>query len=300
MTYNTIKASMMCSMDKFKISASFRILEECTNLLCEELSRSDIISATYFKLPDSNKQFEDEAPTEIIVDKITGDEAITSCTSAYRDFYLKDGRSGKVIQRHPGLILVNDESKALEQRLKQVNQAKLEFKNQILAIKGNDARFEAVHSAVPNLITLAAYRFIHFEAKEPSSVRFTWMQKHSTKNLSKEQALQLLTRSSSYSNPRMIDQASWVSLVENEKFRVASLSNSDKLRIRRPTRVTPEVNVRFADKTRYHVSGALPFIILNPIEKLKLGELSNYQSDTKDPRKREYNYLVERIYLEKS
>lgn len=287
-------------MDRFKISSSFRILEECTNLLCDELRLGNVISATYFRLPSFNKQLEDEAPSEILVEKITGEEAVNCCTSAYRDYFLKDGQSGKIIQRHPGLILVNDHSKIIEQRLKQVNQAKLDFKNQILAITGNDARFEAVHAAIPSLITLAAYRLIHFEANAPTSVRFTWMQKHSTKNLTKEQALQLLNRSSSYSNPRMIDQASWVNLVENEKFRVASLSHTDKLRIRRPTRVTPEVNVRFEDKSRYHVSGALPFIILNPTEKLKLGELTDYNADTKDPRKREYNYLVERIYLEKS
>ncbi|WP_218108082.1 DNA replication terminus site-binding protein, partial [Photobacterium damselae] len=67
----------------------------------------------------------------------------------------------------------------------QVNNAKAAFKNCILAIDNNDARFEAVHNAMPNLITLAAYRKIHSESESPFSVRFTWMHKHATKTLTK-------------------------------------------------------------------------------------------------------------------
>lgn len=287
-------------MDKFKISSSFQILEECIAKLCEELISSELISARYYQLPDNNKAAEDEAPSEILVNQITGQDALTKCAKSFSELFLKDGNSGKVVQRHPGLIALNDPTHEIEERIKQVNQAKLDFKKQILAIQGNDARFDAVHSAIPNLITLAAYRQIHFEVNSPSSIRFTWMQKHSTKLLTKEQAMQLLTRSSSYSNPRMIDQASWQNLVEDEKFRVSSLSSTDRLRIRRPTRVTPEVNVRFKDGHRYHVSGALPFILINPKDVFKFGELTNYSASGNDPRKREYNFLVERIYLEKA
>ena len=75
-----------------------------------------------------------------------------------------------------------------------------------MAIDNNDARFEAVHNAVPNLITLAAYRKIHFQSESPFSVRFTWMHKHATKTLTKKMALEMLDKSAGYRNPRMIDQ----------------------------------------------------------------------------------------------
>ena len=125
------------------------------------------------------------------------------------------------------------------------------------------------------------------------------MKKHATKTLTKDSALEMLDRSSKYSNPRAIDQESWLNAVETEKLRVQSLQTNSKLRIRRPTRVTPEVNVRFTATNRYHVSGALPFIMLNPSKKLKVGSLPNYDASVSDPRKREYNFLVDRIYLEK-
>jgi DNA replication terminus site-binding protein len=125
------------------------------------------------------------------------------------------------------------------------------------------------------------------------------MKKHATKTLTKDAALEMLDRSSKYSNPRAIDQESWLKAVETEKLRVQSLQADSKLRIRRPTRVTPEVNIRFTASNRYHVSGALPFIMLNPSKKLKVGSLLNYDASVSDPRKREYNFLVDRIYLEK-
>lgn len=287
-------------MDKFKLSAAFNYLNECLTLLCEEMDSVEILSCKYFELPTTEKGMEEELSERIDVSTYVGEQALTKCSSAFRDLFLKENQSGKVIKRHPGLICINDPEKIIENRLRQINQAKLDFKKFVLSINNNDARFELVHSAIPGLITLAAYRQIHFESDEPKSVRFTWMQKHATKTLTKEQALALLERSSNYSNPRMIDQASWQRLVESEKARVVSLKSTDKLRIRRPTRVTPEVNVRFTNTHRYHVSGALPFFVLNPSEEIKLGDLNDFVASKPNPRKKEYDFLVDRIYLEKT
>ena len=167
-----------------------------------------------------------------------------------------------------------------------------------MAIDNNDARFEAVHNAMPNLITLAAYRKIHSESESPFSVRFTWMHKHATKTLTKKMALEMLDKSASYRNPRMIDQQKWQSLVAQEQLRVASLGEKEKLRIRRPTRVSPQVNVRYTAQNRYHVSAALPFILINPEPDVKLGILPDYKKPEAHPRKREYDFLVDRLYLE--
>ena len=70
------------------------------------------------------------------------------------------------------------------------------------------------------------------------------------------------------------------------------------LRIRRPTRVSPQVNVRYTAQNRYHVSAALPFILINPEPDVKLGILPDYKKPEAHPRKREYDFLVDRLYLE--
>ncbi|RXF00238.1 DNA replication terminus site-binding protein [Pseudoalteromonas sp. PS5] len=286
-------------MNKFNIRSTFDVLIHHIDQLCHELQHSEIIKANFYELPAVKKQDEEIAPKQIPILKLDGEDAKKKCINSFRDIFLSGRESGKLLQRFPGLLLVNDPRDTIKSRVAEVNLAKENFKNTILEISNNDARFEAVHNAVPDLITLAAYRKIHCESEPPFSVRFTWMKKHATRVLTKDAALQMLNRSSIYSNPRMIDQEKWKQLVEQEKYRVSSLSESAKLRIRRPTRVTPEVNVRYTASNRYHVSAALPFILLNPHPDTKIGELSNFIEKDDHPRKREYNFLVDRIYLER-
>ena len=282
----------------FKIRAQFDYLHEILNDFCYALEQAEVHHARYFQLPSITKNEENHAPESIPVQQLSGKAAIIAGCKGYQDLFLQDKASGKVLQRHPGIFVFADPTHVLQRKIEQINQAKADFKALILNIEHPDARFEAVHSAVPQLITLAAYRKIHYETRLPYSIRFTWMQKHATKTLNKEHALAMLNRSSRYTHPRMIDQQHWSSLVEAEKKRVNALDARSKLRIRRPTRITPEVNVRFSAKERYHVSAALPFLLLNSTPDVKFGDLPSYQRTESHPRKRPYQFLVERLYLE--
>ncbi|WP_024609272.1 DNA replication terminus site-binding protein [Pseudoalteromonas sp. TAB23] len=284
---------------KVQIRSQFDLMNELTLSLIEELKECEFSKAEYYQLPDVSSLDESKVPESILVSKITGVPAQKAILNSFSDMYKKSGLSSRVLKRHPGLLVIKNADKhALNNRIAQVNKAKATFKECILAIDSNDARFEAVHNAIPNLITLAAYRKIHSESESPFSVRFTWMHKHATKTLTKKMALEMLDKSASYRNPRMIDQQKWQSLVAQEQLRVASLGEKEKLRIRRPTRVSPQVNVRYTAQNRYHVSAALPFILINPEPDVKLGILPDYQKPETHPRKREYDFLVDRLYLE--
>ncbi|MBH0015843.1 DNA replication terminus site-binding protein [Pseudoalteromonas sp. APC 3358] len=284
---------------KVQIRSQFDLMNELTLRLIEELKECEFSKAEYYQLPDVSSFDESKVPESILVSKITGVPAQKAILNSFSDMYKKSGLSSRVLKRHPGLLVIKNADKhALNNRIAQVNKAKATFKECILAIDSNDARFEAVHNAIPNLITLAAYRKIHSESESPFSVRFTWMHKHATKTLTKKMALEMLDKSASYRNPRMIDQQKWQSLVAQEQLRVASLGEKEKLRIRRPTRVSPQVNVRYTAQNRYHVSAALPFILINPEPDVKLGILPDYQKPETHPRKREYDFLVDRLYLE--
>ncbi len=292
--------SLRCVMvTKVQIRSQFDLMNELTLRLIEELKECEFSKAEYYQLPDVSSFDESKVPESILVSKITGVPAQKAILNSFSDMYKKSGLSSRVLKRHPGLLVIkNADKQALNNRIAQVNKAKATFKECILAIDSNDARFEAVHNAIPNLITLAAYRKIHSESESPFSVRFTWMHKHATKTLTKKMALEMLDKSASYRNPRMIDQQKWQSLVAQEQLRVASLGEKEKLRIRRPTRVSPQVNVRYTAQNRYHVSAALPFILINPEPDVKLGILPDYQKPETHPRKREYDFLVDRLYLE--
>ncbi|ENO00114.1 MULTISPECIES: DNA replication terminus site-binding protein [Pseudoalteromonas] len=286
-------------VSKVQIRSQFDLMNELTSLLIDELRVFEYSKAEYYQLPDINSVDENIIPESIPVQKSTGEIAHRAILNSFTDIYKKESLSSRVLKRHPGLlVLKNADVAALTSRIQQVNKAKAAFKECVLAIDNNDARFEAVHNAVPNLITLAAYRKIHFQSESPFSVRFTWMHKHATKTLTKKMALEMLDKSAGYRNPRMIDQQKWQSLVAQEQMRVASLGEKEKLRIRRPTRVSPQVNVRYTAENRYHVSAALPFILINPQPDVKLGTLPDYQKPESHPRKKEYDFLVDRLYLE--
>ena len=286
-------------VSKVQIRSQFDLMNELTSLLIDELRVCEYSKAEYYQLPDINSVDENIIPESIPVKKLTGEIAHRAILNSFTDIYKKESLSSRVLKRHPGLlVLKNADVAALTSRIQQVNKAKAAFKECVLAIDNNDARFEAVHNAVPNLITLAAYRKIHFQSESPFSVRFTWMHKHATKTLTKKMALEMLDKSAGYRNPRMIDQQKWQSLVAQEQMRVASLGEKEKLRIRRPTRVSPQVNIRYTAENRYHVSAALPFILINPQPDVKLGTLPDYQKPESHPRKKEYDFLVDRLYLE--
>jgi DNA replication terminus site-binding protein len=286
-------------VSKVQIRSQFDLMNELTSLLIDELRVFEYSKAEYYQLPNINSVDENIIPESIPVQKSTGEIAHRAILNSFTDIYKKESLSSRVLKRHPGLlVLKNADVAALTSRIQQVNKAKAAFKECVLAIDNNDARFEAVHNAVPNLITLAAYRKIHFQSESPFSVRFTWMHKHATKTLTKKMALEMLDKSAGYRNPRMIDQQKWQSLVAQEQMRVASLGEKEKLRIRRPTRVSPQVNVRYTAENRYHVSAALPFILINPQPDVKLGTLPDYQKPKSHPRKKEYDFLVDRLYLE--
>ena len=293
----------MCSwcvmVSKIKIRSQFDLMSELTSLLIDELKQCEYSKAEYYKLPEVLTSEENNVPQSIPVSKLTGDNAQRAILNSFNDMYTKSGLSSRVLKRHPGLLVIKNANKqALNDRINQVNKAKAAFKECILSIDNNDARFEAVHNAVPNLITLAAYRKIHSESESPFSVRFTWMHKHATKTLTKKMALEMLSKSAGYTYPRMIDQQKWQSLVAQEQMRIASLGEKEKLRIRRPTRVSPQVNIRYTAQNRYHVSAALPFILINPEPDVKIGTLPDYEKPDSHPRKRDYDFLVDRLYLE--
>lgn len=286
---------------KFEIRSQFDNIENLIDQLIIELKQQELIYCSYYQLPEVSPDTESQFNEEISVTALNSDQAFKKCCDSFKDFYKRTELSGRVLKRHPGIIAIKSEQPDLIiQRIKQINEAKHKLKNIIIDSGNNDARFELVHSAVPNLITLCAYRNIHYETQSPYSIRFTWMNKHSIKLLSKSEALTLLDNSEIFGSTNKISSQSWHDIIQKEKLNVLSLKDDEKLRIRRPTRVSPQVNIRYDANNRYHVSAALPFIIINPDSEVKFGVLKDYIKKNNHPRKKQNHYLIERLYLEKS
>ena len=285
---------------KFNLRSQFDSIMLMTNELIEELKQLESPYCSFYHIPPVLTKDEQTIRNEIIIKPYFADHAFSQCCQSLTHVYREHEHSCRVLNRYPGIIAVNTQNPSdLINRINQINQAKLAFKNMILKIGNNDSRFEAVHNAIPNVLTLAVYRQIHFEQNKPFSVRFTWMHKHSIKTFTKAEAITLLKNSENYGVTNKINAEAWRALVNQELLRVSSLSDKEKLRIRRPTPVSPQVNVRFDAKNRYHVSAALPFILINPSEDVKLGHLTDYYKKETDPRTIKRESLVERLFLQR-
>lgn len=285
---------------RFILRALFDQCVEQINVLNQQVENANPIAAVYYQTPEIDQNQLQQAREQIEVKPVYDKAALQKCQHAWLDFYKKPQQSSKVLKRHPGIVcLAPGDHLDIKQSLATINQLKNEFKQHVISLGNKDARFDAVHSAVPNLITLAFYRQLFSEEKQPYSVRFSWMHKHSISQITVSEAIKRLQQSAVHSGYQQISQADWQQMVEQEIARLNHLGSEQKLRIRRPNQVSPQINVRFSDKQRYHVSAALPFILFNyDDEKIKIGELECYLGRKHDPRKKESRYLIERLHLE--
>lgn len=276
------------------------LFDQTTTLIIElkhALREAEVAFCHYYQLPKPTVLDEKVVADRIDVIPFQSQQAFECCLSAFDDVFKKPSLSGKVLTRHPGVIGIRGSNSEIRDLLNAINQLKHRFKQLVLSEKNKDDRFELVHSAVPNLITLAFYRQLHFEQRIPFSLRFTWMHKHSIQYLSTDSAKNLLLEAQQSTVLPDCDLQNWQKMIAQELYRISHLPSNHKLRIRRPIRVSPQVNIRFSASDRYHVSAALPFILFNAEQIEKVGELPNYTKKA-DPRQKKSHYLIERLFLE--
>lgn len=282
---------------RFLLRSHFDKCIQLIEQLQHALVNSDLAFCHYYQLPKVKEAENHHPPTEIPVTPLEGLDALNKSCSAFKDVFKQPELSGKLLTRHPGVIGIKGDAPEIRALISAINQEKQNFKQIVLSEKSKDTRFELVHSAIPNLITLAFYRQIFCESRSAYSVRFTWMHKHSIQHLSAKQALTFLQQNQRHKPMITQDKATWQAMVEQEKQRIVGLSENKKLRIRRPIRVSPQVNVRFSASDRYHVSAALPFILFNAEKVTKIGKLTDYAKKP-DTRAKKSRYLIERLFLE--
>ena len=275
--------------------------DTCSQLVAElqnALKSADLQFCHYYQLPKIKEEEHHNPAKSIEVTPFSDNEALSLCCDAYQDWFKQPHISGKLLTRHPAIVGIKGVDQHIESLILAINTEKQAFKQIVLSEKTKDARFELVHNAIPNLITLAFYRQLYYEKRPTYSLRFTWMHKHSIQHLNVKQALDFLHKNQSQKPLITEDKAAWNVMVEKEKQRIINLSKDHKLRIRRPIRVSPQVNVRFSATDRYHVSAALPFILFNAEQTEKVGQLRNYAKKA-DARQKKSRYLIERLFLEK-
>ncbi|ART83868.1 DNA replication terminus site-binding protein [Oceanisphaera profunda] len=264
-----------------QLTHTFSELEQALNDLTHWLSQqaeNGFVQASCFTLPAVAMGDEHEPVTQIPVSRITGDDALAAALSSYQQWFIQPHHSAKASFRLPGYLLLPTELKPqLQLYISQINDLKSQFKAQVQAAGSRDQKFALVHNTLPGLITLQVYRHLVLLPHEASRLGFTWANKQIIQKIDKDVLLaQLMTARAT--PPPLTDALTWQQCVDREIYDVKRLPNSTELRLRRPVKTHPMVNVRWQEEIsprQQQVKAHLPLLLCQD-EAPAITELADY------------------------
>ncbi|AEY01841.1 DNA replication terminus site-binding protein [Oceanimonas sp. GK1] len=238
----------------FTLAAELRhtmsLLESALAALNREILRQagDLPVATCYCLPEVALGKEHEPVEHIQVQaQLTGRPALDAALSAFGRWHLKADCSAKASFRLPGFILLPGASRALlEQQVAEVNRLKLAFRTLVQQLDDKDKKFTLVHHTFPGLITLQVYRQLTLLPHTASRLGFTWANKQIIQKVDKARLVEQLMQSR-HSPPPLTDAHTWQQCVDREIYDVKRLPAHVELRLRRPVKTHPMVNVRWSE-----------------------------------------------------
>lgn len=297
---------------KYSLIESFNLLERNIEQLNLLISQQHNINAAVFRLPDTIKGNENSEVNEIIVNKITGREAIKEAIKHFSLLFIHDKSdviSNKSAIRLPGAICIEisySSYKVFQTLLNDINSLKLQIKQIVTKQSGVDEsqRFEFIHSSLHGLLTLNTYRALT-HLVDVDTVRFGWANKKVINKMTKEQVLNKLQATlENGRRPQGVGEH-WVGQIEQEILLVSKLSHNAVLKTQRPVKVQPIARVWDAvQQKQTQFACANPLIIFaveKSLDETLIGTLPDYHVDLialrNRPRAKPVELLIPRLNL---
>ncbi|WP_086110432.1 DNA replication terminus site-binding protein [Xenorhabdus vietnamensis] len=291
----------------------FKKQEEKLAELVRLLTDYNLIDARAFELPKIEKGAEHEQVTEIIVNPLSGKEALNIGLHFYQKLFIHHNNpniSSKAASRLPGALCFtvnHQQHKEAMEIIDEVNQLKIELENIVTKESGvsKEQRFEFVHEHLRGLITLNAYRTIT-PLLNPDSINFGWANKNIINKLTKQQVLESLEKSHNAGRavpPYSSEQ--WTALVALEITDIKKLPDDVVLKIKRPVKVQPITRVWYSEiQKQVQYACPIPVIVFCTEDKKiepKLGTLSNYNANAikhrHKPKAKPLELVIPRLHL---
>lgn len=232
--------------------------------IIHEAAAGTPLTACCFPLPDVATGQEHEPITRIPVARLDGEAAVAASLDGYRQWYIRPECSAKASFRLPGYLLLPATARPLLQpQVEQINRLKQQFRAQVQEAEGRDKKFALVHDTLPGLITLQVYRQLVLLPRPASRLGFTWANKQIIQKLDKDRLVQQLTEAR-LSPPPLTDAQTWLQCVDREIYDVKRLPPGVELRLRRPVKTHPMVNVRWREEIKprqQQVKAHLPLLL---------------------------------------
>ena len=292
-------------MDTFTPTAALRqqmdALEEALARLARQLGQLPLLEAHVYPLPAVPQGQEHEPIEQIEVGYLGAEEALAATLAAYQDHSARPGCSTKATHRLPGWLRFSAASASqLRPLIEEINARKLAFKGLVQQAGGRDEKFELVHRALPGVITLQVYRKLTLLEGELHSLGFTWADKQSINRLSREQVLEMLERSRRYI-PALSNNEEWSKMVDQEVYDLRRLPADAELRIRRPVKTPPMINLLWQDREprKQQLKASLPLLLCSDTQPgvTHLGHYPPKLRQARRDRKIGGEPIIERLHL---
>ncbi|MGO4998947.1 DNA replication terminus site-binding protein [Oceanisphaera sp. W20_SRM_FM3] len=245
----------------------FTALEQALNALNSWLTEQATlgqVQARCFALPAVAMGDEHEPVSQIQVSPLLGDEALAAALRSYQQWFIQPNHSAKASFRLPGYLLLPTHLKPqLAQHITQINHLKNQFKAEVQAAGSRDQKFALVHNTLPGLITLQVYRHLVLLPQAAARLGFTWANKQIIQKIDKD-ALVAQLMAARLLPPPLTDPQTWLQCVDREIYDVKRLPANTELRLRRPVKTHPMVNVRWQEEItprQQQVKAHLPLLL---------------------------------------
>ncbi|GAA3530777.1 DNA replication terminus site-binding protein [Zobellella aerophila] len=291
----TLAARLRATLEQLETS-----LNDLTRLLGQDPSQ--ILQAACYPLPDVPAGKEHEPIEQISVSRLIGESALATALQSYRQWHMRADCSSKASFRLPGyLVLPTDARPALVPLVEQINQLKQQFRSQVQEAEGRDQKFTLVHDTFPGLITLQVYRQLVLLPRPASRLGFTWANKQIIRKIDKDELVRQLNAAKA-TPPALTDALTWQQCIDREIYDVKRLPAGVELRLRRPVKTHPMVNVRWAEEVsprQQQVKAHLPLLLCQdtPPAVTPLGDYPPAKTRQRRPQRIADEPLIPRLHI---
>ncbi|MDV2856898.1 MULTISPECIES: DNA replication terminus site-binding protein [Oceanimonas] len=238
----TLAAELRHTMDQLELA-----LAELNQHLRQQAGSAPVAAAWLLPQTPTGKEHE---PVEIITieEHMAGLPALDAALAAFGRWHISPGCSAKASFRLPGFVLLPAASHSVIAPLvEEVNHLKQTFRALVQQLDDKDKKFTLVHDTFPGLITLQVYRQLTLLPRSASRLGFTWANKQIIQKVDKIKLVEQLMQSR-LSPPPLVDEHTWLQCIDREIYDVKRLPAHIELRLRRPVKTHPMVNVRWHEQ----------------------------------------------------
>jgi len=244
------------------------------------LAKCEFIACNYYSLPPMLTSFENHTIEKIPCIPFQDRKALFSCGAAFSKFYIMPDWSSKMSQRYPGVIQIRkDKQTQLGEIFKQINEAKIKLSSILNSIPNQRSKRTAMDKLMNNSSTKAILRLIYTindTENDISKITFHWNHRPNVRKITKQATIAQLNQLKAKPQDGMA-KVIWERRIDISINKINSLSDSCSLRIKRPTKAQPMVNVRSKTKGWMQHTAALPIVVFSD-EQITYEHLQSYDS----------------------